>query len=157
MKHYTAKKVPGADAISMMKNSFDLLIDSDAFVGWIFPSDFHFEKSRSLFHKIESERLKIACTNLVITETATVLSHRQDQKLARFFLETIDKLELPIIRINQELENKALQLFFKQNKRGTSFTDCANAVVIQEFAIPKIFSFDKAYKNQYKVELFDLT
>lgn len=140
-----------------MKNpSFDLLIDSDAFVGWIFPNDPHFPAMQAAFQAIFTDRLRIACTNTVRFETATVLSHRQDQSLACTFLEQLERIQLPIIRISESLEKKALTLFKQQTQRGSSFIDCANVVALQEYGIPSILSFDKAYSKQYGVEQFDL-
>jgi predicted nucleic acid-binding protein len=135
-------------------SNFELLVDSDAFVGWIFPNDTHYERSNALFEKIQGHELRIVTTSWIVAETATVLSHRRDQELARFFLKRIRERNFPTIHIDDQLQIAATKLFEAQQARGTSMPDCANVVVMQSFRIPQIFSFDEAYTKQYRVKVF---
>jgi predicted nucleic acid-binding protein len=130
-------------------SDFDVLVDSDAFVGRFYPDDAHHPRSLALFAECEQARLTLVVTSYVIAETATVLSNRSGQALARKFLSIIEGSRMPIIHINEELQQAALAVFKQQDQRGTSVTDCANVIVMQQLAIPKIFSFDAFYSKRF--------
>ncbi|MEX0896317.1 MAG: PIN domain-containing protein [Patescibacteria group bacterium] len=136
-----------------MTSSFDALIDSDAFVGLIFPNDAHHQNASQMFQDMALRKLHIACTNVAVTETITVLSHRQGQKLAKQFLEYLAQTELTIIRVTNPREECALDIFKHQIKKGTSFVDCANVAIMKELDIPYIASFDQGYEKQFGVKL----
>ncbi|MCI0563775.1 MAG: PIN domain-containing protein [Nitrososphaera sp.] len=123
-----------------------ILVDSDAFVGWLYDADAHHKRATAIFNKIKRKRLAPITTSLVVAETATVLSNRQGQNLARVFLDLIAKY--PVIHIDEQLQQEALEFFKAQEKKGTSVVDCTNVVVMRRFKIPTIFSFDKFYSKQ---------
>ena len=136
-----------------MSKPLEILIDSDAFVGRFYPDDVHYQQATRIFAQLEQAGKQIVSTNLVIMETATVLSHRSGQVLARKFLAVLDKTRLPIIHINEKLHQESLSFFKKQDKKGTSLVDCANVVVMRRFAITSIFSFDKFYARQPGIQM----
>ena len=134
-------------------NHFQILVDSDAFVGRINPNDAHHERANRIFQAFAEKKTRLVTTSFVVAETATVLSHRASQSLARVFLEVMGRGNIPVIHIDEALQATALDIFSKQTKRGTSVTDCANVVVIRRMGIAEIFSFDQGYPKQFGVEL----
>jgi len=128
-------------------DSFQVLIDSDAFVAWSLPEDFFHQQVQALFEKLSKEKTRLVSTSLVIAETATVLSNRGGQATARLFLERIEQIGLPVIHITEEIQQEAMEFFKRQDTRGTSMVDCSNVVVTHRFFIPEIFSFDGFYKR----------
>lgn len=149
MRHFTESGVHGKD--NMPDNR--VLVDSDAFVGRFFTDDVHHSHSSELFARFEQTHALLTTTSVVIGETATVLSHRKGQKLALHFLDIIERSQLPIIHIDEQLHLKALTLFKSQLERGTSYTDCANVAVMKHFAIPMIFSFDQVYPRSFNLQV----
>jgi predicted nucleic acid-binding protein len=136
-----------------MPKTFEVLVDSDALVGWLWAADGHHQAATDLFHALEAASTQLVLTSFVVAETATVLSHRSGQPLARTFLDHVERSRIPIIHISERLQEEALRLFITQGKREMSVTDCANVVVMQQFSIPMIFSFDKAYSQLFNVEM----
>lgn len=137
-----------------MNSNFQVLIDSDAFVGWMVEKDANHQKAEKIFNRLRSEKAKLVTTSLVVIETATVLSHRVGQNLAKTFLdEVVDKGGLPVIFLVEDLYNQAVDIFREQTKKGTSVTDCANVAVLRRFSIPAIFSFDKVYPKSFGLKL----
>ena len=134
-------------------HEFQILVDSDAFVGRFFPNDAHHHHSLELFEKLENSESVLATTSAVIGETATVLSHRRGQDLAVQFLDVIKRSQMPIVHIDEQLHQRALALFEEQRDRGTSYTDCANVAVIQQFSIEMIFSFDQVYSKRFGLQV----
>ncbi len=131
--------------------SFDVFIDSDVFVALSLVEDPLRERALSLMQSIGRHQRNIVTSNLVITETATVLSHKHGMDAAALFLRSVRKLQT--IFVSQDLHRQAQLLFEQQTQRGTSFVDCANVVVMRNYGILAIASFDKAYPKQYGVSL----
>lgn len=132
-------------------SKFDVLIDSDAFVGLFYQNDAHHQKSSKIFDQMQQSQHRLVTTNMVVAETATVLSHRVGQKAARTFLDLADML--PVIFVNEHLYRETLLLFRKQTTKGTSVVDCSNVIVIRKFDIPTILSFDKVYTKDFKLKI----
>lgn len=129
-----------------------ILVDSDAFIGRFFTDDVHHRHASERFEHFERSQRLLTTTSAVIGETATVLSHRRGQALALRFLDIIERSQMSIIHIDLSLHLKALALFKQQTDRGTSYTDCANVAVMQQFSIPVIFSFDQVYIKRFKLQ-----
>jgi predicted nucleic acid-binding protein len=89
----------------------------------------------------------------VVVETTTVLSHKASQALAIKFLQVVNRGNIPIIHINEELQQAALKIFAQQTKKGTSVLDCSNITVMQKFNVPSIASFDKVYKKSFGLKV----
>lgn len=140
----------------LVSNVYQVLVDSDAFVGRFFDEDAHFERAEALFNKTAKENIMLLTTSAVVGEAATVLSNRCDQKTALAFLEIVEDSLIPVIHIDAVLHNEALTLFKQQAKRGTSYVDCTNVVVARHFDVFQILSFDKAYPKDFGLKLFIL-
>lgn len=128
-------------------SSFDVLIDSDAFVGIFLPHDSLHNRAVTMFASLKSQQLNIVTTSWVIAETATVLSYRDGQDAAHRFLDQIATSQFDTIHITESLQEEAAKIFRAQQMKRTSMVDCGNMAVAQHFAIPKIFAFDEFYKR----------
>lgn len=129
-----------------MKNKRQVLVDSDAFVGWLYEQDASHKAAIKIFESIKQKKLMPVTTSFVVMETATVLSNRQGQTLALDFLDMVSVY--PTIHIDEKLQQYSIDFFKKEKKRGTSVVDCSNVIVMRQFNIATIISFDKFYKKQ---------
>jgi predicted nucleic acid-binding protein len=145
--------VPGKARVTELQ----VLIDSDAFVGRFFTQDAHFQRANALFDRLERDQTSLVTTSAVIGETATVLSHRQGQALAVQFLNIIEHSRLPVIYIDETLYQQGIALFKVQTHKGTSITDCLNVVVMRQYQIENILSFDQGYTHRFGVPLLELS
>ena len=134
-----------------MGNSRQILVDSDAFVGWMNDNDAHHKKATDVFKKIKENQIKMMTNSWVVAETATVLSHRRGQSTARKFLQKIRDTGFPVIHVDEQLEQEATKVFELQEKKGTSMVDCGNVATIKREGIDFIFSFDKFYSKQFGI------
>lgn len=134
-------------------NDFDVLVDSDAFVGFFLPDDAHHPRTTSAFEQFLQHRTRLVATDYIVAETATVLSRRSGQEVARQFLQYVWSGAMPIIHIDAVLHQAALKLFSSQSNKNTSVFDCSNVVVMQQFSIPQIMSFDQAYPKKHGLRL----
>jgi predicted nucleic acid-binding protein len=132
-------------------SSFEVLIDSDAFVGRFFPDDAHHQKASQQFEELRNRRIFAVTTSMVLDEVATVLSHLDGQDLAQLFLKTMKEAQFPTIHVDERLRQEGVEVFLSQSRRGTSITDCVNVAVMRRFAIPSILAFDKVYTRDFQL------
>lgn len=125
-----------------------LLVDSDCLVGALREDDPHQKAATKLLksHREKGEILYVL--NIVLQETATVLSHRTGMNAVRLFFRTFPSLNLRIINLDDSLEKNAWDLFLEQTKKGTSFVDCANLATLDFYKLDGILSFDEFYKDK---------
>ena len=132
---------------------FEVLVDSDAFVGLFFPDDAHYPTCRRVFETFAQQRTNLVTTNYTVAETATVLSRLSGQSLARAFLDYIASGVFPVLYIDEPLQKAAIDLFKQQENKTTSLFDCANVALMRSLDIPKIFSFDQVYGKKFALKV----
>lgn len=81
-------------------------------------------------------------------ETATVLSYKYSQEEAKKFLDFIFSSDVHILYMNEYLTAKSVIEFMKYSKKHISFIDCSNLILMEEYGLDTIFSFDKFYKDK---------
>ena len=135
------------------KNSFDVLIDTSGFIAYFRAGDMFHAEASDLFDKVSQEQLDVATTNLILMETATVLSFRDGHETAKHFLDTMDSLTFPVIQVDMDMQQQTIALFKQQAIRGTSMVDCSSVVVMERLHIPRILTFDAFFK-QVKLKRF---
>ena len=86
--------------------------------------------------------------NLVKFEVLIVLSRKLSQKEAIQHFDLIDWTALNYIFIDQDLENKSIEIYNQQNRKNISTVDCANLVLAKKLNC-KIASFDQFYPKEY--------
>ena len=128
-----------------------LLVDSDCLVGAFREGDPHSTAATELIDKHSRSGTKLHASNLVIQESATVLSHRVGMDAVRLFYQKYPKLGLYIVDIDPALEKLSWDIFLRQTKKGTSFVDCSNLAVIQKYKLEGILSFDSFYPKSLLV------
>lgn len=107
--------------------------------------NFHLEaKSRAL--EIFGKKIPAVTSNYVIDETLTNLLARIGYKVALQFGKRIfeENHAIEIIRVDENLEKQAWQVFKKYNKdKNWSFTDCTSFVIMKSMGIKVAFTFDE--------------
>ncbi|KKR70113.1 MAG: hypothetical protein UU12_C0029G0019 [Candidatus Woesebacteria bacterium GW2011_GWA2_40_7b] len=121
------------------------ILDSDFLFGLYVIHDPHHKETTSSLRKIQKNKDKLIILNLVIQETATVLSRKDSQKTGLIFLEEILKMPVEIMSLDEEDKKLAWEIFKKQTKKGTSFIDCANLAIAKKYKFDGILSFDEFY------------
>jgi len=128
---------------------FDVFIDTDAFVGFYLPKDANRPAAKQGFLLLERENLQPLTTTWVVSETATVLSHKAGQSIAHQFLRITQSWSFPTLHVEEPILHKGYELFLGIDKKGMSMTDCVNAAICQELDIKTIFSFDEVYEKKF--------
>lgn len=84
--------------------------------------------------------------DLVLQETATVISHKYSQEDAAKVSQALRTSSDSILKLSPIDEAKTWDLFYQQTNKGISYTDCANVVACNSFGL-KLLSFDAFYKK----------
>lgn len=126
----------------------EIVVDSDILVALYKPHDSNHKKALDLVKKLKDSGFVFSILNIVLQESATVISHHMGMEDARKFYAGIFAFVDKIINVDDNLEKSAWEIFLKQTKRGTSFVDCANMAVCDSYKIDGILSFDEFYKDK---------
>ena len=131
-----------------MKNKI-IFVDSDAFIALAKEDDSNHLKAVALLEKFTNNQVNFITSNYVFSETVTVLSIRVSHQAALDFIERIKSPEnpFPIKRVDEDLEEKAIEVFKNQTSKNTSFVDCINIAICKELSTDTIFSFDEVYRK----------
>lgn len=125
-----------------------VVIDSDALFALYVASDSHHSEAKDIFRKLYKTENEIIASNLVLQETATIISYRLGQKTAISFLSNFERSGIKQFFVGEKLTAKSWKIFCEQGKRGTSFIDCTNVIVYRETKAELIMSFDKFYPRE---------
>lgn len=129
------------------------LVDSDFLYGLSIATDGHHKASSKVFRKlINVKKVNFCVINLVIQETATVISRKIGQKESLIFLNNLIGLPIKIIVLGEEDENLGWGIFKKQTKKETSFIDCANLAMYQKYKFDGVLSFDEFYPENVRAK-----
>jgi len=122
-----------------------ILVDADALVALAKIDDTNHKKAVKIAKKIKNSNLYI--TPFTIAEAVTVLSYTVSQKAAILFLKEVRKKKLIELSTNKEIIFLTDELFSQQSKKGISWVDCLNVIMVRFYHLDKIFSFDRFYQK----------
>ncbi len=106
-----------------------LLVDTDFLFGLSIFTDAHHKQALA-----KAERYQGAIFYLspfTVPEAATVISHKISQPAAVQFLVSTRQANFVHYSLNDGLAQKTDRLFQQQKKKGTSWQDCLNAVLVR--------------------------
>lgn len=132
-----------------------ILIDTDVWVSLSLKNDPNHLRAKKIVTGLRKREEQVFITREIIGETATVLSYKSGQDTARKFLNFAkdpDGNDFINLHIKHKHFIQALQLFEAQQKKGTSYVDCLNVVVMRVFELDLILSFDKVYHKKFGLD-----
>lgn len=90
-------------------------------------------------------------SDYILNETYTLLRYDVGHKRAIEFGNEIKSLKemekIKIVHINQDILDKAWEIFEKYSDKNFSFTDCTSFIVMEMVGIKESFSFDKHFEQ----------
>ena len=127
--------------ICMAKES--VFTDTSAWIALCDKKDQFHQKAKAHLDILEREQAILITTNLIIHETAVLLSRRASRKAAVRFVETsyADR-NISVIQSDYACEKKAYGYFKKYQDHDFSIADCVSFAVMNDMKIKRAFSFD---------------
>lgn len=125
-----------------------IVLDSNVLVALYKLDDSTHQKAKEITRRLHDQGDIFMILNLVVQETATVISMKVGQKEAKNFYLKRDRVVDQEVVLDYSLEKIAWNIFLKQVKKGISFVDCANLAFIDKYRLDGILSFDKFYPKK---------
>ncbi len=123
-----------------------IFVDTGALVGRYLAADQYHARATEGWKRIASERLPCCTSDLVLSETLTLLARFAG---GRFAAETGRLLyassSLTIVRTDEPEERAALEIMRKYAEHRMSFCDCVSVAMLQRRRLKKVFGFDRHF------------
>lgn len=120
-----------------------LLVDTDFLFGLSIITDAHHQKA--LATSEQHKKATFYLSPFTVPEAATVISHKVSQAAAVQFLGTMRAANFVSLSFDIESTREVDILFQQQKKKGTSWPDCLNAVLVRTHKLDGILAFDRFY------------
>lgn len=125
-----------------------IFVDTGAFVARYVARDQYHAKAASFWRDLESRREHCLTSNLVLSETLTLLARRAGYAFASDRARhLLFSSFLTILRPGHEHEAAAIDLFEKFADQRVSFTDSVSFVLMKEHRVSRAFSFDRHFEQ----------
>ena len=124
----------------------ELLFDTSFAIARASPKDRFHPKAKFWSDKIQSENISIVVTQAVILEIGNALSKLQFRQVGIGLLKSFEKSEnITVISMNNELYDKAFELFRSRPDKEWGLVDCVSLVVMRERKITAALTADEHY------------
>jgi len=124
-----------------------IFIDASAFVSLNVPFDSDHKRAIDLSSLIKNVGITLFTSNIVIYETASILSQKIGILYANEFLNDMENSTLVIILVDEEVESLAFEIFRERTSKNVSMFDCLHFAVMRMNGITTVFGFDKHFKK----------
>ena len=126
-----------------------IFVDTSAWYAVEVEDDVNHEAACKFLSRIASGKHGVSITtDYILDETLTLLRSRRDLASASGFIDKIWKSKsLRVFWINEDLLEKALNIFRKSDRKSWSFTDCTSFALMRELSVSEAFSFDNHFRE----------
>jgi len=121
-------------------------IDTSAFCALAIPKDRHNLKAKSLYKKLKEQKASFYTSGYVLDEAYTLLKMRGSHKTAVSFMDQMNESHITILRVDEEVEEAAKDIFRRVDDRKLSFTDCTSFALINMHDMDAAFAFDEHFR-----------
>jgi len=123
-----------------------VFVDTSAFCALTIPKDQYNLKAKSLYKQLKEDRFLFYTSDYVLDEVYTLLKTRGSHRTSVDFMDQINKSNIILLRITEEVEENAKVIFRRFEDRRLSFTDCTSFALINQFGIEAVFAFDEHFR-----------
>ncbi|MBI5452344.1 PIN domain-containing protein [Candidatus Gottesmanbacteria bacterium] len=128
-----------------------LFVDSSAWISSVITTDTNHQKAAAIFSSFDI-KTRLYISFFIISETITKIRKLLGQSKAYDLYNQFSDLEkgksLSILPVDRNAIEKAILIMNKYPTPNTfSLTDATNIILMQQYKIPTLFSFDKDFKK----------
>ncbi len=125
-----------------------VFVDTSAFIALLDPRDDCHVQAVHVEQALASQAARLITTNFVLDETYTGLRGKiQHSAILRFRDSVRQSRRLTVVRITEELEDQAWEIFARYDDKDFSFTDCTSFAVMRQLGITAAFAFDEHFEQ----------
>lgn len=134
-----------------MTTIYTSFVDTSAFYALEDSDDQHHEEAGEIRRAIKRGDLSVRrlyTSNFVLDETLTLLRMNLGHGHAVDFGERLKESEIvALTRIDEELEERAWEIFKAHGDKKYSFTDCTSFALMEELSVNRTFAFDENFEQ----------
>lgn len=123
-----------------------VFIDTSAFCALTVPKDQFNSTAKIIYKQIQDKNAHIYSSDYVLDEVYTLLKTRGSHAVSVRFMDEIQKSNIIILRITEDIEEAAKTIFRQLADKRLSFTDCTSFALINHFDIEAVFAFDEHFR-----------
>lgn len=123
-----------------------IFADTSAIISLFDEQDPNHLQAQALSSHLKPADVITLISNFVFAEIVTILSKKLGKEESNQIGKYI-KINLRIIRLTEETENLAWEIFKKQRSKNVSFVDCTIFALYKDGAFDKAFTFDSDFKT----------
>ncbi len=125
-----------------------IFIDTSAWLALINKSDEFHEKAKLVRDGLVEKNARFVMTDYIIVEIANCFSRIPFREAAIKLIESIRNSEdIEVVRVNEDIFEKAWDLYSSRKDKEWGFTDCTSFVVMRENGIKEAFSADHHFEQ----------
>jgi uncharacterized protein len=126
-----------------------IFVDTSAWYAVEVEDDVNHEAACKFLSNIASGKYGVSITtDYVLDEALTLLRSRRDLVSASTFIDKIRKSKsVRVFWIDENLFEKALDIFQKSDRKSWSFTDCTSFALMRELSVSEAFTFDSHFRE----------
>jgi predicted nucleic acid-binding protein len=125
----------------MLPLSSPIFVDASAWIALLDRRDRHHEQARQIFEACFARRVRLVTTTWTAYEALSLLT---------------DRSSVTLVRVTEDIENRALNLFFAYQDKTWGVVDCANLGVMEDLGCPQSFGFDHHFVEASRQRGFEL-
>jgi predicted nucleic acid-binding protein len=134
-----------------------VLVDASAWVAASDRRDRHHERARSLLEACFARRIWLVTTNWTAYEALSLLKSRAGWDVASDLWALLtDRRSVVLVRITEDFEARAVDLFLSYRDKTWGVVDCASLVVMEDFGCRQALSFDRHFVEASRHRGFEL-
>lgn len=134
----------------MTKNR-SVFVDSSAWISLVVATDISYQKTVSIFSSFDI-KTKLYISTLIINETITkirkILGQQKAYVMYKEWKKKEEKKFLHILPVDRNIIEDGIELMQSHPTPTTfSLTDATNIILMQQYNIPVLFSFDRDFRK----------
>jgi predicted nucleic acid-binding protein len=126
-----------------------VFVDTGAWVALANRKDGYHAAASSHLGKLLAQKTLLVTTSLVVAETVTRIRYDLGHPAAEKFLTLLDGAvearHLVFVRVTEEDEERAREIFLKYTDHLFSFVDCTSFAVMRRMGLKEVFGFDRDF------------
>lgn len=124
-----------------------IFVDSSALVALYNHNDPSYHKAQEISNNLIKNDAVLYLAYPNVLETATIIRKKVGIVPALHFLKELKNGELILLEENNEIKEKAEEIFIKSKIRDLSLFDCLDFALMEFYELDAAFTFDKHYKQ----------
>jgi len=125
-----------------------VFIDTSAFYALMDWRDKNHEKALKIRDSLRGRDMRLHSSNYIFDESVTLIRTKLGFDAALNFGNKIRHSKaVKMLKVTEEVENTAWEIFCRYKDKELSFTDCTSFALMEKFGIKNAFAFDEDFER----------